>query len=155
ARDRKMIHPGIYETIADLLSRAAVVAGKSGNKERRDELNKQCLHWIDEGLRLGAESHLSVIQLIPLHAMAAEMKSATGGKPEEIAIHLNALKEAGTPRALALAGLLEAAAAQRAGRLDQARRLLEQVLDSPERDLRSRAHRMLGNVYLVLGQPDK
>jgi tetratricopeptide (TPR) repeat protein len=155
ARDRKMIHPGICEAIADLLSRASVVAGKSGNKERRDELNKQCLHWIDEGLRLGADSHLSAGQLVPLHAMAAEMRAATGGKPEEIARHLTALKEAGTPRALALAGLLEAVAAQRAGRLEQARNLLERILDSPERDLRSRAHRMLGNIYIVLGQPDK
>jgi tetratricopeptide (TPR) repeat protein len=155
ARDQKESYPGLYEALADLLSREAAAEGQRGNKERRDELRKECVRWIDEGLRLGAKAHVAPARLVPLHAMAAEMRAEGGGKPEEIAVHLGALKEAGTPRALALAALLEAAAAERAGRLDQARKLLEQMLDSPERDLVARAHRMLGNIYLVLGQPDK
>jgi tetratricopeptide (TPR) repeat protein len=155
ARDQKTTNPVLYETVAGLLSHQAYLEGKRGNKERQTELNKQALQWIEDGLRLGAELKIPADQLLGLHAAAAEMLTASGNKSEQIRVHLNALKESRSPRVRTLAALLEASAAQRDGRLSQARKLLEQVLASGETDFAARAHMVLGVVYLTLGQPDK
>jgi tetratricopeptide (TPR) repeat protein len=155
AREQKAANPLLYETIGGLLSREAHIEGKRGNKERRAELSKQALQWIEDGLRLGAEANVPADQLLGLNAAAAEMLTITGGKSEQVRARLNALKESKSPRARVLASLLEAFLAEREGRLVQARKLLEQVLASGEADLALRAHMMLGVVYLALGQPDK
>lgn len=155
ARDQKVSNPLLYETIAGLLSRQGFIEGKRGNKERREELNKQALQWFEDGLRLGAEAKLPAEQLLGLNAGMAEMMTITGVKSEKVSGYLTALKESKSPRARALANLLEASATEREGRLVQARKQLEQVLASGESDFVVRAHMVLGVVYLALGQPDK
>ncbi|MGH7171529.1 MAG: hypothetical protein ACRELG_14735, partial [Gemmataceae bacterium] len=155
ARDQKVTRPDLYEALAGLLAREAHIEGKRGNKERRTELNKQARQWVEDGLRLGREAKLPAKQLLLLNARAAEMKTLAGDKAESIAENLNALKEVKAPPARALVALLEASAAERDGRLAQARKLLEQVVASHEPELAIRAHMVLGGVYLALGQPDK
>lgn len=155
AREQNAARPGLYEAIAGLLAREAHLEGKRGNKERRAELNQQALQWVEEGLRQGKEAKWPAEQLVPLNMLAAEMKTVAGGKTDNVAGHLNALKEVKTPRARTLVALLEASAAERDGRLGQARKLLEQVVASQESELAIRAHMVLGGVYLALGQPDK
>jgi predicted Zn-dependent protease len=155
ARDQKASNPVLYATLAGLLSRQAYLEGKRGNKERQVEMTKQAQQWIEDGLRLGAEANVPADQLLGLHAGAAEMLTIARAKPEQIRVHLDALKESRSPHARALAALLEASAAQRDGRLAQARKRLEQVVVSGEADLTTRAHMVLGVVYLALGQPDK
>lgn len=155
AREQKVSNPSLYESLAGLLAREAIVEGKRGHKERRDALNAQALQWVEEGLRLGAEAKLSPGALGLLNAVAAEMKTLAGGKAEQIAPYLTALKEARTPRARTLVSLLEAAAAERDGRLADARKLLEKVLASDDNDLILKAHMLLGGIYLATGQPDK
>jgi hypothetical protein len=155
ARERKLAQPTLYQAIADLLAREAHIEGKRGHSERRAELNKQALKWVEDGLRLGTEAKLPPAQLATLYALAAEMKTIGGAKPEQITEYLNGLRESKTSRGRALAALLEAAGAEREGRLTDARKQLEQVLGCGETDLVLRAHMVLGGVYLALGQPDK
>jgi tetratricopeptide (TPR) repeat protein len=155
AREQKVSNPTLYEAIAGLLAREAHIEGKRGHRDRRAELNKQALQWVEDGLRLGAEAKLPPLQLVGLNTLAAEMKTLNGDKPEQLRANLNALTEAKTPRARTLVALLEAAAAERDGRLADARKLLEKVLVSDEADLALRAHMVLGGVYLALGEPDK
>ena len=68
------------------------------------------------------EAKLSAVQLVGLNTLAAEMKAhfRRRSRATDCPV-LTALKEAKTPRATSLAALLEAAAAEREGRLDQAR----------------------------------
>ncbi|HEY7326115.1 MAG TPA: tetratricopeptide repeat protein [Gemmataceae bacterium] len=155
ARDQKASNPLLYETIAGLLSREAHIEGKRGDWQRRTELNKQSLYWIEEGLRLGKEAKVPADKLLALNAAAAEMLTVIGGKSEQIRVYLSALRESKTPRPRVLAELLEASVAEREGRLVHARKNLEQVLASGEPDLAVRAHMMLGIVYLGVGQPEK
>ncbi len=155
ARDQKVVNPLLYETIAGLLYREAFIEGKRGNKERKEELNKQAFQWFEDGLRLAQEAKVPAEQLVGLNAGAAELLTLAGAKQEKIRSYLNALKESKSSRARSLASLLEASIAEREGRLVQARKLLEQVLNSGEPDFVIRAHMVLGGVYLDLGQPDK
>lgn len=155
AHDRNVAQPGLYEAIANLLTREAYLEGKRGNSTRQAELKKQALQWVEDGLRLAKEANLPAEQMVGLNTLAAEMKALAGAKAEEVAVYLNALEEAKTKRALTLVKLLKGTAAERDGRLAQARKLLEQVLASRQPNLVLRAHMVLGDVYLALGQPDK
>ena len=97
AHDQKVTRPDLYESLVSLLAREAYIEGKRGNKERRAELNKQALQWVENGLRLGQEAKLPSDRLLALNMLAAEMKTVAGGKAESIAENLNALKEVKAP----------------------------------------------------------
>jgi tetratricopeptide (TPR) repeat protein len=155
ALQQSVTRPALYADLARLLLNEAQVQANRDNKERPAELRRQARQWVEDGLRVGEAAKVPAADLASLHALAAEMQVLAGGKRESIAPHLEALKQAGRPQAQALAALLEGAAAEREGRLEKARQSLEEVLASSNPDLALRAHLVLANVYLGLGQPDR
>lgn len=155
ARDQKTTRTELYEGVIGLYAREAFLEGKRGHKERHAQLSKLASEWIEAGLKAGSDAKLTPLQLVELNMLAAETKIIAGEKLEQIAPHLKALRDAKTPRSLALAALLQATLAEREGQLDEARKLLEQVLACPDPDLVLRAHMILGPAFLSLSQPDK
>jgi tetratricopeptide (TPR) repeat protein len=155
AREQKVARTELYEGVIGLFAREAFLEGKRGNKERHAKLSEMASKWIEAGLQTGADAKMTPLQLVELNMLAAETKVIAGEKREKIAPHLEALREAKTPRALALAALLKATLAEREGQIDEARKLLEQVLACNEPDLVLRAHMILGPAFLTLSQPDK
>ena len=155
ARDQKTTRIELYEGLIGLYAREAFLEGKRGNKERHAQLSKMASEWIKAGLQAGEDAKMTPLQLVELNMLAAETKVIAGEKMEQIAPHLKKLREAKTPRALALAALLQATLHQREGQIDEARKLLEQVLACPEPDLVLRANMILGPAFLSLSQPDK
>jgi tetratricopeptide (TPR) repeat protein len=155
AREQKIALPQLYESLAKLLNREANIEGRRGQKKRQDELDQQSVQWIDDGLRIAAEAKIPPTQLVGLNALAADIKTIKGDKKDDISRYLSALKEAKSPRALALVAFFEAVPAAREGRLNEARRLLEKIVASRETDLVLQANMILGGVYLDLGEPDK
>ena len=155
ARDQKTTHTELYEGVIGLYAREAFLEGKRGHKERHAQLSKMASEWIEAGLAAGSDAKLTPLQLVELNMLAAETKVIAGEKMEQIAPHLKALRDAKTPRSLALAALLQATVAEREGQIDEARKLLEQVLACPDPDLVLRAHMILGPAFLSLSQPDK
>jgi lipopolysaccharide biosynthesis regulator YciM len=153
--DKNLPQPAIYGEFAQLLEREAQLQGNRNNKTRQDDLRKQALQWVEDGLKAGKDANLPSAQLAELNALAAEMKTVMGVKREDIAPNLEALRQSKLPGAPAFASLLEGAIAEREGRLEKARQSLEQVLSSPNPELTLRAHMVLANVYLGLGQPDR
>jgi tetratricopeptide (TPR) repeat protein len=155
ARDQRTTHTELYEGVIGLYAREAFLEGKRGHKERHAKLSKMASAWIEAGLKAGSDAKMTPLQLVELNMLAAETKVIAGEKREQIDPHLQALRDAKTPRALALAALLQATLAEREGQIDEARKLLEQVLACPDPDLNLRAHMILGPAFLSLSQPDK
>jgi hypothetical protein len=154
ARDARVATPALYTEVATLLAREGYLEGRRNNKARQEELTKQAVGWIEDGLKAGADGKAPASELLGLHALAAEMKLVRGDKREAIAPHLAALKASQSAEVKATAALLEGALAEREGRLEAARRLLEEAVAAAPA-LALRAHLVLANVYLALDQPDR
>jgi predicted Zn-dependent protease len=155
ALDKNLPKPAIYAEFAQFLEREAELQGNRSNKTRQAELRKQALQWAEDGLKAGHEGKLASAPVAELNALAAELKTVMGAKREDITPNLDALRQASLPGAPALADLLDGAIAEREGRLEKARQSLEKVLSSPNPDLTLRAHLVLANVYMGLGEPDR
>jgi tetratricopeptide (TPR) repeat protein len=154
AREAKVASPALYTGVAALLAREAALEGRRKNLNRQKELRKEADQWIEDGLRAGSEGKVPAAELLGLHGLAAEMKLLRGEKREAIAPHLEALKKGKTPEMKANVALLDGALAEREGRLEAARRNLEEAM-AGSAALALRANLVLANVYLALNQPDR
>jgi Tfp pilus assembly protein PilF len=147
--------PVTYIGLAELLNRESKVQGNLGQSVRQQELRTQAVKWIEEGIRIAQARKLPPMQVLPLHELAARLKALATGKRDDVAPHLQAIRESRSTAAQATAFLLEGLFAQREGRLERARDHLEQVLRSGSGKHADKAHMILANLYLALGQPDK
>ncbi len=144
-----------YGRMAELLVHESHREGRAGRPERSAQLTKEALHWIEEGLKAGQARKAPPTALIDLHGLAARIKSVTGAKREELAPHIAALRESKAPRAELVARLTEGIADAREGRLERARQQLEFVAASGEESTSGRAHPILANIYMAVGQPER
>jgi hypothetical protein len=162
--------PKVCADLAEVLTRQAALEGKRARPERKEELEKQAREWVELGLKLGKEARASAAVLAPLNTQAALTLLLRGAKRDEVAPYLAALREVGKERdrekdrdrreqlakaaaeADARAAFIDGVLAEREGRLESARRLLEQATAGADA---ARAHLLLGGLYLALNQPEK
>jgi predicted Zn-dependent protease len=154
AMDQKLSRFDLYEKVAQLLARQAHVHARRGDRPRQAILNEQVTKWIEDSLRLGEETKAAASRLSGLHALSAELKAATGAKRADLQTSFEALRGQSDERSIAMANLLEGVVCEREGRLDKARQMLEKVTTAPAPDLALRAHMVLANIYLAIGQPE-
>jgi Tfp pilus assembly protein PilF len=148
--------PMLYRDLAELLAREAEAQKVKGQSNRQEELLGQALKWVDEGIRISqGRRDAKLVDITPLHEVAARRKILVTGKREDIAVHLKAMRESRIPSAMGLAAFLEGYLAEREGRLERARELLETAARLSPGETGRRAHLILANVYLALGQYDK
>jgi lipopolysaccharide biosynthesis regulator YciM len=148
----------LYEKLVELLQREARYRALTGDSSRQEELRALAIKWADEGIRVAAayKPPVSNNRTLPLHDVAARLKTAALGKKDAVEPHLKVLAESGNPTYQATKFLIEGSFAEREGRLEKARDAFEQALKlTTGGNNARRAHLVLGHVYLALGQPEK
>ena len=145
-----------FVRLAELLGRDADRLANKQDPNAPKSLRQQALNWLDVGFSKAQARKLPQRQLIPLHVVAVRLKARLGAKAEDLAAHLQALKESDQAPAQAVGFLLEGALAEREGRLEKARDLMERAATlGAGTDIARRAHSVLATLYLVLDQPYK
>src|SRR5262249_49333271 len=91
-----------------------------------------------------------------LHETAARMKALAGGRRDDVAVHVQALKASKNASAQACGFLMEGIVAEREGRLERAREALERAARlATTNAVARRAHTIRTHLYLTLGEPEK
>jgi Tfp pilus assembly protein PilF len=150
----KVSSPSLYTGLARLYDREAQAAARRGDSERQTRLRAQAIAWVEDGLKAGQAAKRKPAELVDLHLLALERK-ALAPKRQDYSADLAALKESGLPQALSLVQFVEGLAAERDGKLDEARRHLEAALPQAVPTAAPKINVALGNVYLALGRPDR
>lgn len=145
--------PELFSSLSQLLSREALIEGKRGNLERQNELKADAKKWLDEGLKT-SKAESTGKGRFELLALAAE-RAALDGKQEEARKHLQEMRKATDPVAVATVALLDGLILEREGKLDRSRLEIEKVLSAPVPDLQLRAHLLLSQLYRTLNMPEK
>lgn len=159
ALQRSIGAPRSFALFADTLYRDSLMLPKETPREKRQELAKEAMTYLDHGLALGKARKLQGAEMIDYHALAADMRFSFAKKREDLDRHLEVLKDVNSdedPEARALYNLLEGALYERESRLEKARQHLEKVEQLfPNSDLQFRAAIVLSNVYLSMGEADR
>ncbi len=145
--------PLLQLQIAEIGIADAVVAGKS-DPAKTKELAALAIKRAEEALKAAEEAKLPAVQLDQFHFLLAERKLLSGAKPEVVEQHLARLRESTDPQFRLAAQFFAASLAQRQGKLDKARKLVQPL--AAERhypNLVFQANLLIANISLATGDP--
>jgi Tfp pilus assembly protein PilF len=152
---RKAASPAAFVALTELLSRQASLAAKEGQSARKAALEAEIERWVEKALAYAESEKIPAAEVLSLHEQAARFKFLKGARRADIMPHLQVLAQ--SPDANQRAGglLIEGVLAEREGKLEQAQRALEQVVNLDRQgDHAFRAHTLLTHIYLALGKPE-
>ena len=132
------------------------IANRTGNSALSKSLTAKAIEQATEGLKTAEANKLSSNQIDEFHMMLADWKLASGAKAEDVEPHIARLRASTLPLARLQGQFLDAVVAERQGKLDKARKLLQPIAaDRTEahRGLSRRAHLSLANLNMVLSDP--
>jgi tetratricopeptide (TPR) repeat protein len=138
--------------LGEIAATDAALAARNGEVDRAKDLQARALKYVEEGLKAAEAANLPAAEVDTFHAMLAEWKLQLRRRSDEIEPHLAHLRGSTITRARLYGQLLDAHAAERQGRLDQARKLLEPIAaDRNQPDLAFRANALLAGLAIATG----
>lgn len=146
--------PQAKRQLAQLRVNDAVIALRHQDLARFRELLQQAQKLLEEGLHDAEAAKLSDAQLDEFHYDLADLKLKSGAKREELAAHLSRLQASNNPRLKQGGQFLEAVLAEREGKLERARQILEPIASNKTNpQLALRAKMLLANLSLAVNEP--
>ena len=109
----------------------------------------------EEGLKLAEETKAPAEVIDRFHTFLAEWKLLTGVRAELIEPHLAWLRASASQHSKVLAAFLDAIVADRAGKLEKARKLLEPLTNQKDKDVARRANYAIARLSLSLNDPNR
>ena len=154
--DTAKTRPAIHLRLAQVAYFDSLLAGKNGDTARNKELFDRALKQAEEGLKAAEASNAPAAEVEEFHAVLAEWKLLAGVKADAVEPHLARLRGSAVPRHKLIGQFLDAVVAEREGKLDKARKLLQPLANDKDRanhDLATQANAKLAAIYLVTGDP--
>lgn len=146
--------PEVKFQLATMGLAEAMIARRAGQLEQARAMREKAIAMAEEGLKAAEAAKLPSEEIDSFNIMLAEWKLMTGQKTESAESHLNRLRNSTAPRARLTAQFLDAVVAERQGKLEKARKLLQPLaLDTEHPAIARRANIILANLNMVLGNP--
>jgi predicted Zn-dependent protease len=148
--------PSVKFQLAQIGFADALVAARAGNSDQFKELTQKCLALAEEGVKGAEDAKLQPVTIDTYHATIAEWKMMTGAKAEAVEPHLARLRSSASTWSKLKGQFLDAIVAERQGKLDKARKLLQPIASEKSKELAGlarSAHLVLANLNMVLGDP--
>lgn len=146
--------PAVRLQLAAIAQRDSTLAAKAGDSVRAKELNALALKQAEEGLKAAETSKLPTPVVDEFHAVVAEWKILNAVKAEAVEPNIARLRTSLNPKLKLIGQFLDAVIAERQGKLDVARRLIEPITRDKNKDHEDvvfRANMMLGSLALATG----
>lgn len=153
ARQENRINPTLTLRIADLLTKEGQWQQQAGDKAVARTRLAEAAEWLEIGLKSIAKATSPVA--LSLHEAKLRLLSNDSQPLTSLQPHLAVLRESKQENAIAAAAYYEGITAEREGRLQQARQMLEQAAHSSRTDLNRKAMTRLVPIYLTLELPDQ
>lgn len=99
---------------------------------RKDELQKDAVATLEKGLAQAKANNAPALAQADFHLLLAETKLLASRPAAEVEEHVQALRAVDHPRVRGITNFLEGVLAERQGKLEKARKLLETVTTDPE-----------------------
>jgi len=117
--------PAINKQLAQLATLNAFQAARAKDPVAAKQLLAKALQITEEGLKAAEEAKLPAAEIDEYHALVAERKLRAGAKVEDIEPHLARLRVSAVPVQKQWGQFLDAAVAERQGKMEKARKLLQ------------------------------
>lgn len=117
--------PAIHKQLAQLAVLDSLQAAKGRDAATAKALTAKAIAETEAGLKAAEAAKHPAAEIDELHALLAERKLLAGEKVETVEPHLARLRDSTTPGAKQVGQFLEAAVAERQGKMDKARKLLQ------------------------------
>jgi predicted Zn-dependent protease len=162
AVEARVNRPRAYASLARMLNQEAFLEGKLGNADAQQDLENRALKWVTEGLKLADSAPPAeagkpddvTAGKIDLISAAIEVRIGRKDKATELEPYFDALKKMNDSRATSLVQIHKAAIFVRQGKLNEARKVLEDVAKNQNsEEMRPLALILLANVYLATDHP--
>lgn len=141
--------------MADLLTCAGLCQEKTNSLDAARRCYQDAVQWIDDGLKIATENKVITPVALSLHEAKLRLLEKQFAPFPVCQPHLEALSNSKHDDAIAAAAYYEGSLAEREGRLQFARGLLEKASRSNRNDLSRRVLAKLVSVYLSLEMPDQ
>jgi hypothetical protein len=151
----KVLEPMGCLRLADLLTKESQWHQSQKNSGAAEKERQDAEHWLDCGLEQANRRRLPPDLLLALHEAKLRLLVDRDGGPELLRPHLDVLRSSKSDSYVAVCAYYEGLSAEREGKLEISRRLLEQALLSGRSDLTRRTLSRLVPLYLGLGVPEK
>lgn len=155
AQTEKLLEPICCLRLADLLTRESQWQQAQKNSVAAEKAREDAERWLDLGLELAGAHRPQPDARLSLHEAKLRLLLDRDAKRELLQPHLDALRNSKNDSYVAVTAYYEGVLAEREGKLETSRRLLEQVLLSGRSDLTRRALSKLVPLYVSLGAPEK
>jgi tetratricopeptide (TPR) repeat protein len=137
--------------VADLLTRESQRQQMEQAGPQVAALRQEAAGWLEQGLQEAAKQPAAALAM---HEAKLRLAMLSGGGRAAMQDSLKALRDSGQEPYQAVAAFYEGVAAEKEGRLEASRQLLEQAWKQGRGDLSRRALTILAPMYLVLNQPE-
>ncbi len=140
--------------LAQLTLNDAIVAARSGDTTRHQQLLAKAVGLAEEGLKATAQAQLSAAQVDEFHQLLVELKLKQGARRDALEPHLARLRASPATAIRQRGQFLEAVLAEREGKLERARKLLEPLAaHKQDANLALRAKMLLANLAMAMNEP--
>lgn len=141
--------------MADLITREGQWQEQRGEKAVAKVRFAEAMEWLDLGIKSFPPQAAMTPLLASMHEGKLRLLVMQGTQRPAVASHLEALRASKTEAFQAAAAYYEGLLAEREGRLQLAKTLLEQASRSSRSDLNRRAQTLLVPIYLSLEMPEQ